>query len=340
MRSRGLDHLERELVQLGIGQTVVLDIILPAVFAVGDLRQQFVAEDVAAFVEDGLETGLHRLAAEALEQLRHAPRAHDAGLDLAVEIGRQHVRHARIALDDREHSVVAHALAVELDRRDRETFLEHRHGRSRHRARHPTADIVVVAEGLDIGDDLAVVKHRHGAAQVGQVADAAFGEIGVVHQEHVARLHGLGRKVAHHRVRHRRIGSAGELAAVAVEQADAVIVRFADHRRARGALDGILDLGLDRVERAFDDLQDDRIDVARAQSRRRRPRPDLRLHVHRHTFIGEPSSHASSVLCCTIKIPCSSTSSHWPGKTTVVEPNSSTTAGPSRRKPAGKVERS
>ena len=119
-----------------------------------------------------------------------------------------------------------------------------------------------MAERLDVGDHLAVVEHRHGAAQVGQVADAAFGEIRVVHQEHVARPHGLGRKVAHHGVRHRRIGAAGELAAVAVEQADAIVVRLADHRRARGALDGVLDLGLDGIERALDDLQHDRIDRA------------------------------------------------------------------------------
>ena len=155
---------------------------------------------------------------------------------------------------------------VELDRRDREAFLEHGDGGARHRARHAAADVVVMAERLDVGDDLAVMKHRHGAAQVGQMADAAFGQIGVVHQEHVARPHRLGRKVAHHRVRHRRIGAAGELAAIAVEQADAVVVRLADHRRARGALDGVFDLGLDRVERALDDLQHDRIDrLARAR---------------------------------------------------------------------------
>ena len=171
------------------------------------------------------------LAAEPLEQRGHAPRAHDAGLHLAVEVGGQHLRHAGVALDDGEHRVVAHAFAVELDRRDREAFLEHGDGGARHRARHAAADVVVMAERLDVGDHLAVVEHRHRAAQVGQVADAAFGEIGVVHQEHVAGPHGLGREVAHHGVRHRRIGAAGELAAIAVEQADAIVVRLADHRR-------------------------------------------------------------------------------------------------------------
>ena len=36
----------------------------------------------------------------------------------------------------------------------------------RHRARHHAADVVVVAEGLHERDDLAVVEHRHGHAQV------------------------------------------------------------------------------------------------------------------------------------------------------------------------------
>ena len=190
MRSPVLDQLQRELVQLRIGDAVMLDVIFPAVFAVGDLGQQFAAEDVAAGVEDRLEAGFDRLAAEALEQLGHAARAHQAGLHLAVEIGGEHVGHAGVALDDGEHRVVAHAGAVELDRRDGEPFFEHRRRRARHRARHAAADIVVVAEGLDVGDHLALMKHRHGAAQVGQMPDRAFGQVGVVHQEHVARPHG------------------------------------------------------------------------------------------------------------------------------------------------------
>ena len=155
----------------------------------------------------------------------------------------------------------------------------------------------------------------------------ALGEIGVVHQEHVARLHGLGRKVAHDRIRHRRVGAPGQLAAVAVEQADAIVVRFADHRRARGALDGVFDLRLDGIERAFDDLQHDRIDLACRQAGRGRPGLACGVHVHRTASSARRAGR-------TIRMPCASTSRCWPGKTTVVEPNSSTTAGPSSRKPA------
>ena len=66
-----LDHLQLELVQLRIGDAVVLDVVLPDVFAVRDLRQQLVAVDVAALVEDRLEAGFYRVAAEALEQRLH-----------------------------------------------------------------------------------------------------------------------------------------------------------------------------------------------------------------------------------------------------------------------------
>ena len=85
----------------------MFDVIFPVVFAVGDLRQQFVPENVAASVEDGLEAGFDRFAAETFEQLRHPARAHQAGLDLAIEIGGKHFRHAGIALDDSEDRLVA-----------------------------------------------------------------------------------------------------------------------------------------------------------------------------------------------------------------------------------------
>ena len=281
------DQRQRELVQLRIGDAVVLDIIFPAVFAVGDLRQQFAAENIAAGVEDGLEAGFHGLAAESLEQFRHAARAHQAGLHLAVEIGGQRLGHARVALDDGEHRVVADAGVVELDRRDGEAFLEHRRRRAGHRAGHAAADVVVVAERLDVGDDFALVEHRHGAAQIGQVSDRSLGQVGIVHQEHVAGPHRVRREIAHHRIRHGGVGAAGELAAIAIEQADAIIVGLADHRRARGALDGEFDFRLDGIERAFDDLQDDRVDLAPGQIRRGRPRPFLAVHVHHWRYSEE-----------------------------------------------------
>jgi hypothetical protein len=274
-----LDQGEGEFVQPGIADAVVLDIVDPGIGAVGDLRNELVAIDVAALVEDGLEAGLHGVAPEPGKQSLHPARPHQASLHLAVEVGSEHLGHPGIALDDGEHRLVADAGVVEPDRGDREAFLKHGPRGARHRTGHAAADIVVVPERLDIGDNLAGVEHRHGAAEVGQVADAALAEVGVVHREHVARPHGGRREIAHDGVGHRRVGAAGELAAVTVEQPDAIVVRLADHRRSRGALDGIFDLCLDRVERALDDLQDDRVDRARCTRRRVRcQRWALRSH--------------------------------------------------------------
>ena len=261
-------------------------------------------------------------------------RAHDAGLDLAVEIGRQHLRHPGVALDDGEHRVVADALAVELDRRDREAFLEHRGRRARHRARHPAADVVVMAEGLDVGDDLAVMKDRHRAAEIGQMADAAFGEIGVVHQEHVAGLHGVRRKIAHHRVRHRRIGAAGQLAAIAVEQADAksCASRIIGVRAVRSIAYSISA----SIELSVPSTICSTIGSTSRASRTRRGRPGMRrwnASVHHEVLLRLTTGRIT-------RMPCGSTSSACPGNTTVVEPNSSTTAGPSTRAPGGSDARS
>ena len=133
---------------------------------------------------------------------------------------------------------------------------------ARHRAGHGAADVVVVAEGLHEGDDLALVEDRHGDAQVGQVADAALRLVDVVVEEDVALAHLGEREVAHDRVHERGVGAAGELAQLAVVDAGAEVVRVADHRGARGAGDGGLDLHLDARQGALDDLDEDRVDRA------------------------------------------------------------------------------
>jgi hypothetical protein len=66
--------MKRELVQSRRTHPVVLDIVFPGIFAVGDFREQLVAIDVAALVEDGLEASLDRGATEALEPLGETAR--------------------------------------------------------------------------------------------------------------------------------------------------------------------------------------------------------------------------------------------------------------------------
>ncbi len=160
--------------QFWVGDAVVLDVVFPSVFAVGDFCQQFIAIDVAAFLQDSLEAGLDLFLAEALEQPGHAACAHQAGLDLAVEIGRQHFGHAGVAADNGEHGVISYAFAINLHWRNRDAFLEHGGSRPRHRTGHPAADVVVMTERLDVGDHFTGMEHRHRAAEIGQVPDRAF----------------------------------------------------------------------------------------------------------------------------------------------------------------------
>ena len=72
IRVAPLDHLERKRVEPGLAYAVVLDMVVPGIFAVGYLRDELVPIDVAALVENGLEALLYRLPAEAREQPFHA----------------------------------------------------------------------------------------------------------------------------------------------------------------------------------------------------------------------------------------------------------------------------
>src|SRR5215218_8332910 len=128
------------------------------------------------------------------------------------------------------------------------------------------------------------------------MADAALGEVDVVVEVDVAGAHRREREVAHDRVHERRVRAPGELAQLAVVDPRAEVVLVADHRRPRRAADRLLDLGLDRGERALHDLDEDRVD-------------------HR----------------ATTTLPSSSTRAVKPGWIGSVDPNSSITAGPSTR---------
>src|SRR4051794_23948732 len=154
---------------------------------------------------------------------------------------------------------------------------------ARHRAGDRAADVVMVAERLDEGDDFILVEDGDGTAHIGQVPDAALGAVDVVVEEDVAGLNRLDGEVANDRLDEGGVRPPGQLAAKAVVDAASEVPGFADHGRAGGPLDGGLDFGLSRRERAFDDLHEDRICLHAAHpdaahygaspQRARRPRP-------------------------------------------------------------------
>src|SRR6202011_4975712 len=99
---------------------------------------------------------------------------------------------------------------------------------------------------------------------------------------------------------HRRIGTPRQFAAVAVEQPDAEIMGFADHRAARRAFDGEFDFGFDRIQRSFDDLQYDRVDRYHFTLRCGRPRMRRGVYIHRGASFDETERMT--------RMPCGSTS--------------------------------
>jgi hypothetical protein len=220
-------------VQLRLVDSVVLGVVLPDVGAVGDLAEDLAPVGLGRRVEDGVEGRLDAVAAVPGEQLAEPARTHEARGALGVEVGGEAVRHPGVAGHDPQRSLVGHAGIPQLDRWHRQALFEDGARVARHRAGHRTTDVVVVAERLHEGDDLAVVEHRHGDAQVGQVADAALGLVDVVVEEHVALAHLVEGKVACDRVHERRVRAPGQLAQLAVVDAGAEVVRVADHRAAR-----------------------------------------------------------------------------------------------------------
>ena len=119
----------------------------------------------------------------------------------------------------------------------------------------------MVAEDLAEADQPLAEEDRHRGAEVRHVADAAAGIVGVVPEEDVARLDVVA-EIQEHRLDDRRIGAAGELPPLGVEQGDAIVVLVADHRRARGALDRRLDLEFGGADRAVDHFELDRAELA------------------------------------------------------------------------------
>ena len=205
---------------------------------------------------------LDRLAAVPVEQLAQAPRAHQAGRALGVEVPGERVGHPGVAGHDAQRRLVGHALVPQLDRRDHQPLLEHAARVRAASSRAPTPPMSSWwPNACTNATTSPSVEDRDGDAQVGQVADAALGQVDVVVEEDVAGLHRLDREVADDRLDQRRVGAAGQLAQPYVVDARAEVVRVADHRRAGGARDGGLDLLLHRGERALDDLHQHRVDA-------------------------------------------------------------------------------
>ena len=185
---RRLGHGQTERVQARLVDAVGLDIVLEVINAVLDLRQDLAAEDLGGVLEDLVEGGFERVDAVALGERDDAAVAEAGGADLGVHVAGEMLGQARIARDDAEGGLVELAALVELDRRDEHTLHPAIGGVDGQAAGHRAADIVVMAEDLAEADQPLAVEDRHRGAEVGDMADAAAGIVGIVPEEDVARL--------------------------------------------------------------------------------------------------------------------------------------------------------
>ncbi|CAB4936604.1 unannotated protein [freshwater metagenome] len=325
--------------QHGLVDAVVLGVVLPGVFTFGDLAQDLATVDLGGGIHHGVEARLDGVDAVALVQLRHPPSTHQARGAFGVEIGGQRVGHAGIARHDRQRSLVGYALIPQLDRRNHQALFVHGGGTGRHGAGAAAADVVVMAEGLHESNDrrLGVAglrrEHRHRDTEIRQVADATLGEIDVVVEVDVTRLHGLQREVAGNRMHQRGVGTPRQLAQIAVVDSGAEIVGVTNHRGPRRPRNGRLHFHFDACEVAGHDLDEN--GIRRRRVDRREP---VGLVVH-HVDDGHQFAPFESRVRVMRTLPNVSMRAEKPGSIGTVELNSSMTAGPVIVSPAPRSAR-
>ena len=192
------------------------------------------------------------------------------GGELRAQIAEHLDRHPHILLDQREQRLVAHAALVEFQRRDAQPFLVDLGRIRRVRARHPAADIGLVAHRTGPGDGFFIPEDRLEDEDVGQV-HAALERI--VQDEHVAGIN-LPRECRLHRGdrgRHRaQMPGQGQPLrdqhAVAVEQRRRIIHVVLEDARIGRAKHGQRHLVGDPEQRVFEQFELDRVTDHRATS--------------------------------------------------------------------------
>ena len=261
--------------------------------------------------------------AEALGHLVHPPFGEAQGGDDGVEVRAVPVRQAAVAQDEFENFLVQLALAVDLDRRDLDAFLEDLRRVGRQAARHLAADIRHVAEHGGPGDDPAVDIDRHHGQPVVQMADRAVAGVGIVGEEDVAFLDLA--VIALLEAPEEGAELADDHFALGVGDHRESVVLLPDAGRHRGAEQHGVHLRARVAHRVLDDVEGDGIDLDLLE-RRGVGLDQAGWHVRSppyRPFIGRMRM-----------LPTSSTAPVWPFRIRVVESISVTMAGPAIRSPA------
>ncbi len=170
------------------------------------------------------------------------------GAEHRREVAAEVARVADVQRDHVEHVVAQPSGLVELHRRDAQALLV---DFRRHRivgAVRRAADVALVRAHDGPEQPLAAIEHRHERRHVRQMAAAV---IGIVHQDHVARLHVADAFLD----RARRPGQRADMHGDVVGLRDQPRLRVADRQREIAA--GVQDLRVGRAQHRFAHLGDD-----------------------------------------------------------------------------------
>ena len=304
-------------------EAVVVEHVLVIVGAIRDIADQPAEADPRAL--DQLDHRLvHDFLAEARQRLVIADGAEVERGELPANVAHHGIGLTRIGLDDRDERFVHFARLDEPHGRDQQAFLEEL-SRERRRAagQHaPHVDLMRIAAAEARDPSTAVV-----GLHQDDVWRMRAAVIGVIEDEDVAVFHLLRRAVfqdfLHRHARTRELHREGEglrdQPTRNVEQRTGGVADFADRLGMRRALQGRLHFLGDAVERVLDELDRDDVDRVRAG------RLSCAGHCHAPTLM--------------IRFSSSSTSTSQRGGMTVVEPKSSTMAGPQKRCPGCRASR-
>ncbi len=343
-----LAQLQLHAVRAAIAGPAGLDIgaVLPE--AVREARH-LLEEGLLRVVDDLLHHALDRARPVATDEFQHAVARGRVARHLRAEVQRHELRLARRTQVHRLDVAPDFTALDDLDRRQHDAFVVGRFGRRAEAAGRDAADVVLVQAVRDPAEELAFPEHR---AQQHHVLLVRRADPRVVRQEHVAVADAGVVAAVLQRPLDLRVRHAGHVLHVRAEidelgvlgqQGRIEIERVHGDRRTREALDGRAVLLVDLPQVVADHLVGDRIDVAipfAVQLQLRRDaqlfRGDIRIvdavEVDAGDFTDAWHADTSQTAWASVsmaKLRSASTSTRWPGWTTMEVVVVSMTQGPS-----------
>ena len=247
-------HLER-----AVAEAVVVDVVDERLRLLRDRDGDQEAHRLVRAVEQGLERCEVDVLAESVAEFDHAPLAGTAARDDREQVGAVHLRQPDVVEDEPEDVLLGHAALDDLDRRDDDPLFEDRLRTRRQRAGERASGVHLVAELRRPADELVVVEDRHEHEPVVRVRDRRRALERIGREDHVARVDAPV-PLGHHLV-DVRAELTDDHAAPWVGDHRELVVLLADDRAHRRAEEHGVHLETGVLERPFDDVERDRVDL-------------------------------------------------------------------------------